>query len=148
MRKNALWKMIELQKSANGHSSTATRPRNNSRNIEPQRKRADVQKTTRTTRRELSPVSKARWREKRRYSALKKSFLRLHLWCGVMPLHRATQVHHSRGRLGALLTDTRYLVPVSVEGHAWIHANPDKARSTSWMGIPLLCEKGKWNTAT
>jgi len=148
MRKAALWKQIALQKSASGQSSTARKLGNNSRNIEPQRKRADVQKTTRTTRRELSPVSKARWREKRRYSALKKSFLRLHLWCGVYPLHRATHVHHSRGRLGALLTDTRYWVPVSAVGHQWIHDNPEAARAKKWWGIPLLCKKGKWNTAS
>jgi len=54
--------------------------------------------------------------------------------------HPISEVHHMRGRLGALLLDKRYWVGVSRSGHAWIHANPKSARK-----IGLICQPGKWN---
>ena len=49
--------------------------------------------------------------------------------------------HHSRGKLGPLLLDERYWIPLCRPHHDWVRDNPDAARD---MG--LLCEKGLWNT--
>jgi len=54
---------------------------------------------------------------------------------------KATQVHHSRGRLGDLLLDERFWVAVSAKGHEWIHENISHARK-----VGLICEPGQWNT--
>jgi hypothetical protein len=148
MSKKALWKQIESQKSQSGQSSTAKRPGSGLGFTRPQRKKAESRKATGSTRREFSPGYKAKSHQMRQYSALKKSFLLRNPWCAVLPLRPATHIHHTRGRLGSLLTDERYWVPVSVMGHSWIHFHPEQARLRKWMGIPLLCEKGKWNTAS
>lgn len=54
---------------------------------------------------------------------------------------RPTQdCHHQRGKLGPLLMDERFWIPVCRPHHAWIDANRDLARA---MG--LLCARGEWN---
>jgi hypothetical protein len=83
------------------------------------------------------------------YAHAKRLFLaELRNWyCPVM-LHLmrrgvpTTDIHHKRGRIGALLMDQRYWLAVSRRGHTWIHDNPDAARSLGW-----LCERGDWNKA-
>lgn len=50
-------------------------------------------------------------------------------------------VHHSRGRVGKLLMETDYWVPVCRAHHRWIGDNPAEARR-----LGLLCEVGRWNT--
>lgn len=47
----------------------------------------------------------------------------------------ATQVHHKKGRIGKLLTDIRFFLAVSDEGHDKIERNPEWARD---MGYSLL----------
>lgn len=39
----------------------------------------------------------------------------------------ATEVHHLRGRIGALLTDERYFLGVTRKGHQWIEEHPEEA---------------------
>lgn len=82
---------------------------------------------------------------KRDYMRAKKKFLEAHPACAVTLYKRSTQIHHSRGRLGALLLDERFWIPVSQTGHNWIHANIAMARKVRWNGIPLICKKGWWN---
>lgn len=53
---------------------------------------------------------------------------------------RLSEVHHTRGRLGELLTDKRYWMPVSKAGHRFIHANISEARKRGWV-----CPIGQWN---
>lgn len=60
--------------------------------------------------------------------------------CCVCGKESRLQVHHTRGRAGALLCDERFWVAVCHACHCWIHANPEKARARG-----LLCEKGLWN---
>lgn len=55
-------------------------------------------------------------------------------------LHDATEPHHSRGKLGSLLCDTRFWIPVCRAAHTWIDANREKARE-----LGLLCKRGEWN---
>ncbi len=52
----------------------------------------------------------------------------------------ATDIHHTRGRIGSLLTDTRFWVPVCRSHHDWIGANPASARD-----LGLLAPLGQWN---
>jgi hypothetical protein len=54
---------------------------------------------------------------------------------------RATQCHHSRGRIGKLLLMEEFWKPVSWHGHELINHYPELARR-----LGLLCEKGQWNT--
>ena len=71
--------------------------------------------------------------------------------CAVFRMQRANQNHHQRGRLGPLLMDKRFWIPVSGKGHRWINANPQLAREqiaflTDGRHLTLLCEVGEWNT--
>jgi len=54
--------------------------------------------------------------------------------CAVYPHLAATQVHHAKGRMGNLLMDERYWIPVSAAGHRWVHAHPLEARE---LGLTL-----------
>ncbi|TXH49972.1 MAG: hypothetical protein E6Q97_21345 [Desulfurellales bacterium] len=98
------------------------------------------------TRKPIRPVSKALAKRKRQYSPIRAKFLAINSRCAVFPYQRATEIHHSRGRIGRLLNMTEFWVPVSREGHRWINDNPAEARNRTWMGIPLLCAVGQWNT--
>lgn len=49
-------------------------------------------------------------------------------------------VHHSRGRAGALLLETRFWIPLCRRHHEWIGAHPRAARE-----VGLLAEVGQWN---
>ena len=50
-------------------------------------------------------------------------------------------VHHSRGRLGALLGDERFWVPMCHRCHSWCHSHVGEARELGWF-----CDKGEWNS--
>ena len=80
------------------------------------------------------------------YMKLRNEFLAKHRRCAVFPALFATECHHSRGKLGSLLTDSRFFIPVSRLGHNKIDANREWARGQYWNGIPLLCARGEWNT--
>lgn len=93
--------------------------------------------------RRMSPKRRSRVVD---YHKQRRWFLVAHPWCawGIAqspPMHlRSTQVHHTRGRAGALLTDERFWLAVSAVGHDWIHSHPNEARK-----LGLLCQKGQWN---
>jgi hypothetical protein len=80
------------------------------------------------------------------YQLLVKQFKDANPVCGVCNSARTCDVHHSRGRLGELLTMVMYWVPVCRVCHDWIHNNPAVAREKSWRGISLLAPKGQFNT--
>lgn len=91
----------------------------------------------------MSPKRRARIVE---YHKKRRSFLLANPWCAWGLAQnpkkhiRSTEVHHTRGRIGALLLDERFWKAVSSEGHNWIHAHPNEARK-----LGLLCEVGQWN---
>lgn len=71
---------------------------------------------------------------RRRYNRVAKMYLKENQFCvvhadGCM----ATQVHHSKGRLGSLLFDTTYFLPVCDEAHLKIHANPAWAYQMGYL---------------
>lgn len=45
----------------------------------------------------------------------------------------ATEVHHIFGREGERLNDQEYWLPVSREGHKFIHMNPEIAYEQGWL---------------
>lgn len=55
-------------------------------------------------------------------------------------IHQCTDVHHQRGKLGPLLMDKRFWIPVCRGLHNWIGAHPAEARK-----LGLLCHPGEWN---
>lgn len=79
----------------------------------------------------ITPVSKARNERLKEYYKLREIFL-LDKVCPVTG-KKATEVHHTNGRENSRLTDIRYWLAVSREGHLWIHANPKEAREAGWL---------------
>lgn len=78
------------------------------------------------------------------YTKAKRAFLFGNLCKRCLSLDRfipATDLHHSRGRLGKLLLDTRFWVALCRTCHRWCHDNPAAARK-----VGLMCKKGLWNT--
>ena len=68
-------------------------------------------------------------------------------WCQACPklrprkkILRTTSCHHIRGRVGRLLLDERWWLPVCNVCHREIHLWPAIAR-----GLDLLAGAGKWN---
>jgi hypothetical protein len=97
-------------------------------------------------RKPIRKVSAERSKRLRVYHIRRKLFLNVHTGCAVFPAHKATEIHHTRGRIGPLLNMSEFWVPVSRKGHEWINANPAEARKRTFYGLPLLCAVGQWNT--
>lgn len=74
------------------------------------------------------------------YMKLRKQFLSSQPKCAVRSSDKSRDIHHSRGRMGTLLIDTRFWKAVSRRAHEWIGQNPVEARS-----LGLLCQPGEWN---
>lgn len=97
-------------------------------------------------RKPIRKVSTARAKRLREYAKSRKVFLYEHPKCAVFPELRATEIHHTRGRIGELLNMDAFWAPVSRKGHEWINANPAESRNRTYYGLPLLCAVGQWNT--
>ena len=108
--------------------------------------RATQRKKTRQIKRsaQRTPIrkrSKSLTKRMKDYLNQKAVFLAKHPYCMVHGKpHLATQIHHSRGRVGTLLLDERFWFAVGQSGHAFIHEEPAAARA---MGY--LCKTGDWN---
>ena len=77
----------------------------------------------------INSKSKARKELDKIYLKLRKIYLRRpeNKYCAVYKDKFATEVHHKAGRTGKLYLYVPYWLPVSSEGHTWIHNNPKKA---------------------
>lgn len=53
---------------------------------------------------------------------------------------KLNEVHHIFGRQGKLLTWVPGLMPLSKQGHRWVHSNREKAKELGW-----LAPDGIWN---
>ena len=104
------------------------------------------------TRKPIRSVSKLQARRLRLYAVIRKTYLLEHPLCEACPIIRpyagvskntawATDIHHTRGKLGELLFATQYFKAVCSTCHRYIHDHPHQARE-----LGLLCEKGNWNT--
>jgi hypothetical protein len=75
------------------------------------------------------------------YAERRRAFLH-NKRCAVYPHLKATEIHHMRGRVGALLLDQRYWLPVSTEAHVRITNNPKWAIKAGYS-LPRLTELPK-----
>lgn len=108
-------------------------------------------------RKRVRPISSARAKQLAEYAKLKRQWLKgkscqaplvwkhpngKHLIstsvtkCG----NPKVDLHHSRGRVKALLCLTEFWIPLCRKCHDWVRDNPKDAR---WLG--LLCKEGDWN---
>ena len=105
--------------------------------------------------RQIRPRSKRMWDRLDEYSEARKAFM-LDLgakqdpagnWIGKCQAfvhnRRVLSIHHKRGRLGKLLTDTRYFMAVCRKCHEWIHNNITESRKRGW-----IAQRGEWNKTT
>jgi hypothetical protein len=82
----------------------------------------------------IRKVSVRRESENRTYLKLNREYLAEHRFCECCepihggPVRRSNQVHHYRGRVGRLLTDTRFFRASCQECHTWICDNGAEAR--------------------
>lgn len=90
----------------------------------------------------LRRVSKKRAKELAGYRLLKAWILRVKPFCECPSrngaptcMNHATELHHMRGRAGSNLCDERYLLPVCIECHAWIHSHTNEARKLGLMAF-------------
>jgi hypothetical protein len=81
----------------------------------------------------LKPIADKKKAIRKEYAAMAASFILKYAKCVVYPNRRATDVHHTRGRLGALLVDKKWWLPVSRAGHNWIHNNPKEATERGFL---------------
>lgn len=82
------------------------------------------------------PVNKVSDRQRKRlkeYRETKKHVLNHQAYCRVCLDNLATEVHHSRGRLGSLLCNETYLIPICMGCHRWIHDNVGEAVRRGWI---------------
>lgn len=77
----------------------------------------------------LNPRSEKMSIRMKEYNKLRIQYLSKFVRCAVYPQKASTQIHHTRGRLGNMLCDIKWWLPVSQEGHRWIHDNPAEART-------------------
>jgi hypothetical protein len=80
---------------------------------------------------EIKPRSEKRSKEERLYAARRILFLKDNPMCqAALPGCNkfASQVHHKKGRIGDLLTDTQYWLAVCHTCHVWIELNGKKAK--------------------
>lgn len=99
----------------------------------------------------MRPISKKRSAALKEYAKAKKEFVAkfakpggksVICWNCIrsVPIAKIT-IHHTRGRIGSLLCDTRYFSLLCVSCHNWVGEHPNEAREKG-----LLCAKGLWNT--
>lgn len=84
--------------------------------------------------------SEKRAKQEREYASRRKKFLARpeNQRCRVFPELRATEVHHMKGRVGDLLLDEHYWLPVSREGHENIELNPEWAKQMGFSVSRLV----------
>lgn len=87
----------------------------------------------------IKQVSKKLSKEKATYRELRLEFLSKteNMFCAVFPHLLATEIHHTEGKEGWRLNNTIKWLPVSREGHNWIHDNVALATERGFMGSRL-----------
>ena len=83
----------------------------------------------------IKKVSKSMEVKLKEYSRRKKEFMSLpeNKYCPVYPNRLATEVHHSKGRIGSLLLNTEFWIAVSSDGHKFIHENDSWSRRKGYL---------------
>lgn len=90
----------------------------------------------------IRSVSRSRSRDLALYRRLRSPYLIAHPRCCYPGCRRkATQIHHTRGKIHGLLCMVEFWKPICFEHHDWVTWHPRESRA---MG--LICEEGLWNT--
>jgi hypothetical protein len=78
--------------------------------------------------------SKKRLKQESQYSVDRKEFLARpeNRMCRVFPWKEATEIHHMKGKIGELLLDQRWWLPVSRPGHEKIENSPIWAKENGF----------------
>ncbi len=92
----------------------------------------------------LRSRSKKRATSEREYSKLRKEFLAENPRCCCCTLNAST-VHHQRGKVGRLLCDVRWFVPLCLPCHQWVEENHRLARELYFNGLPLVSLPAEFN---
>jgi len=79
----------------------------------------------------INKISVKREKENNLYLCIRKQFLKDNPLCAVTG-NKATEVHHMAGRIGKLLTDVRYFLPVCRFAHREIELNPIWAKENGY----------------
>jgi hypothetical protein len=82
-----------------------------------------------------------RAREESKYQVRRIIFLLNNPKCAVFPQLRATEVHHQKGRIGDLLLDERFWLPVSQKAHDKITRESAWAEENGYTLSRLAIEK-------
>lgn len=86
----------------------------------------------------MKRFSKKRARENRKYLALRKKFLEQNPICEFEGCEaEATECHHSEGRIGKRLLDTRKFKALCNYHHRWAELNPVEAKEKGLSGSRL-----------
>lgn len=83
----------------------------------------------------MRKLSKKRAKQYRDYSKVRKEFLLENPYCQArIPgcTIEATDVHHKKGKIEGLLTDTNNFVAICRSCHSWVEEHPAKAKE---MGL-------------
>ena len=78
----------------------------------------------------IRKVSLKQYKRLNKYRSVKKEFAKENTDCAICgkPIE---QVHHGKGKLGDLLFDKRYMIPMcgSDDCHLWVEQNPSAAKA-------------------
>lgn len=89
-----------------------------------------------TPKKKIKSRSTKRAKEESLYLKENKAFLETHreigTKCPVFPDKPITEVHHMKGRIGKLLLDKEFWLPVSSRGHAYIEKHREEAMQKGW----------------
>lgn len=77
----------------------------------------------------ISPISEKQAKNLAEYRIVRDQWLNDHPFCEVCGTPFNIQLHHKRGRIGSLLTDTRYMATLCDTHHRKAELNPEWAKS-------------------
>ena len=91
----------------------------------------------------IKSVSDKKLVELKEYRKKRDAFMRANKVCQFPECKElATDLHHAKGRVGALLTDERYFKALCRSHHRWIEENPTDAKSMGLSASRLEEEGG------
>lgn len=77
--------------------------------------------------------SKKRAKQEREYKEVREMYLNMNPWCEVKGCHcEATEIHHKKGRIGELLTNTIWFMSVCRSHHNYIENHPNEAKNEGY----------------
>lgn len=86
---------------------------------------------TMVKRKAIAPISDKQKKRLAEYRVVRDDYMANHKWCeaklnGCTSI--ATDLHHKAGKVGALLTDSRYFCALCRSCHTWVGENHSKAK--------------------